>query len=76
LNSLPNHASSSGRVNVIEFGRKKEKVLRVTMDRLYDMLVQVGYLPTKNKSSSRKCDNFYMFHKEMGQNIDGCEEFH
>jgi len=46
------------------------------MDRLYDMLVQVGYLPTKNKSSSRKCDNFYMFHKEMGQNIDGCEEFH
>jgi hypothetical protein len=38
-NLLPNHASSSGGVNVVEFGRKKEKVLRVITNRLYDMLV-------------------------------------
>jgi hypothetical protein len=38
-NLLPNHASSSGGVNVVEFGRKKEKVLRVITNKLYDMLV-------------------------------------
>jgi hypothetical protein len=46
-NPLPNHASSSGGVNVVEFGRKNEKGLRVIIDRLYDMLVQVKCLPTK-----------------------------
>jgi hypothetical protein len=46
------------------------------MDRLYDMLVQVRCLPTKNKSSLGKSDNFYMFHKEMEHNINACEEFH
>ena len=75
-NPLPNHASSSGGVNVVEFGRKNEKGLRVIIDRLYDMLVQVKCLPTKNKSSLKKSDNFYKFHKEMGHNINECEEFH
>jgi hypothetical protein len=28
-----------GGVNVVEFRRKKEKVLRVIMDKLYDILV-------------------------------------
>lgn len=53
----------------MEFGRKKKKVLRVTIDRLYDMLVQVGYLPIKNESGSRKSNNFYRFHKAMEQHI-------
>jgi hypothetical protein len=42
----------------VELGRKKMKVLRVTMDKLYDMLVQDKYLPIKNESSLRKSDNF------------------
>jgi hypothetical protein len=53
-----NHASNNGGVNVVEFGRKKIKVLRVTMDKLYNMLVQDKYLPIKNESSLRKSDNF------------------
>jgi hypothetical protein len=36
-NPLPNHASSSERVNIVEFGKKTQKVLRVTIDKLYDM---------------------------------------
>jgi hypothetical protein len=60
----------------VEFGRKKEKVLRVTMDRLYDILVQARCLPTKNELGSRKSDNFCKFHKAMRHNIDEYEEFH
>jgi len=37
----------------VKFGRKKEKLLRVTMDKLYDMLMQVGYLPIKNQVQER-----------------------
>jgi hypothetical protein len=47
-NPLPNHTFSCGGVNVVKFKRKK-KVLKVTMDKLYDMLVQVEYLPIKNE---------------------------
>jgi hypothetical protein len=46
---LPNYASNNEGVNDVKFGRKKEKLLRVTMDNLYDMLMQVGYLPIKNQ---------------------------
>jgi hypothetical protein len=53
-NLLPNHAFSSGGVNAVEYGEKKKQVLRVTMDRLYDMLMQVGYLLAKPKSVARK----------------------
>jgi len=60
----------------VEFGRKKIKVLKVTMDKLYDMLVQDKYLPIKNESNSRKSDNFYRFHEAMRHNIDECKEFH
>lgn len=52
------------------------RFLRVTMDRLYDMLAQVGCLPIKNELGSRKNDNFYRFHKGMRHNIDECVEFH
>jgi len=49
---MPNHAFSSRGVNTVEYGEKKKQVLRVTMDRLYDMLIQAGYLP--NKKCSKK----------------------
>jgi hypothetical protein len=48
---LPNHAFSSWGVNAVEYGEKKKQVLRVTMDRLYDMLMQVGYLLAKARLS-------------------------
>jgi len=56
--------------------KNKEQLLRVTTDMLYDMLVQAGYLPMKNKLGSRKDDGFYRFHKAMGHNIEECKEFH
>jgi len=46
----------------VEFERKK-KVLRVTMDMLYDILVQVEYLPTENESGLRKSDSFCRFYE-------------
>jgi hypothetical protein len=76
FNPLSNHASSSGGVNVMEFGRKKEKVLKVTMDRLYNMLVQAKYFPIKNESGLRKSNSFYRFCEVIGHNIDECEDFH
>lgn len=45
------------------------------MDRLYDMLIQVGYFPMKNELGSRK-DGFYRFHEAIRHNIEECEEFH
>ena len=59
----------------MKFGRKKEKLLRVIMDKLYDMLMQVSYLPIKNESGSRKSDIYYRFHEAMRYNIDECKEF-
>ena len=50
-NLLPTHAFSSWGVNAVEYGEKKKQVLRVTMDRLYDMLMQVGYLLAKARLS-------------------------
>jgi hypothetical protein len=38
-NPLPNHASSSEGVNVVEIGGKKERVLKVLMESMYGMLV-------------------------------------
>ena len=43
-NPLPNHATSSGGVNGVGVEGKKERVLKVSMERLYGMLVQSGYL--------------------------------
>jgi len=76
FNPLPNHASNNKGVNDVKFGRKKEKLLRVIMDKLYDMLMQVSYLPIKNESGSRKSDNFYRFYEVIGHDIDECEQFH
>jgi len=56
--------------------KEKKKVLRVIMNKLYDMLVQVEYLPIKNEWGSTKSGNFYRFHKVMRHNINECEEFH
>lgn len=55
---------------------KKKKFLKVTTDKLYDMLVQAECFPIKNESGSRKSDDFYRFHEAKGHNIDECNEFY
>lgn len=60
----------------MEYRGKKEQVLRINMDRLYDMLMQAEYFPAKNGSGPRKDDGFGRFHKAMEHNIEGCKEFH
>jgi hypothetical protein len=42
-NSLLNHATSSNGVSMIEI-RNRSKVLRTSMKRLYDILIQSGFL--------------------------------
>jgi hypothetical protein len=42
------------------------------LDRLYNIQVQVGYLPIKNESSLKKGDNYYKFHKKIGRIVDKC----
>jgi hypothetical protein len=74
LNPLPKHVIGGSGVNIMEVGSKKN-VLRVTMVRLYKMLVQSGHL----EKSSEHCmmeDDFYPFHKKKGHHIDECIEFH
>jgi len=65
---LPNHAFSSGGVNAVEYGEKKKQVLRVTMDRLYDMLMQVGYLLAKLLFFS-----FHMFRSALEKPLNQIE---
>jgi hypothetical protein len=52
----------------------KEKMLKVSMKRLYDMLVQLGFL---KKISTRhlKRGDYYEFHEKKGYNIDEYIEF-
>jgi hypothetical protein len=60
-------------VNVVECGEKKQ-VPKATMDRLYDMLMQAGYLPTG--SITRKGNHFCRFHEAIGHSIKECGKFH
>ena len=73
-NPLPNHATSSGGVNVVGVEVLKERVLKVSMERLYGMLIQSRYLsefePLMNGN------NYYKFHGKVGHHINNCEEFH
>jgi hypothetical protein len=73
-NPLPKHAVGGNGVNTMEFG-SKEKVLRVTMARLYEMLVQSGHLEKPSEHCIRE-DDFCPFHKKKGHHIDECIEFH
>lgn len=73
-NPLPNHAASSGGVNAVGVEGKKERVLKVSMERLYGMMVPSRYLlevePVMNGH------NYCKFHGEVGHHIDDCQEFH
>jgi hypothetical protein len=73
-NLLPKHASSSEGVNAVECGEKKRQVPKATINRLYNMLMQVGYLPTR--SIARKGNHFYRFHEVTRHIIEECGKFH
>jgi hypothetical protein len=73
-NPFPNLVSSSERVNVVEIGGKKERVLKVSRERLYGMLVQSGYLSEFELVMNG--NNYCKFHGKVGYHIDDCEEFH
>jgi hypothetical protein len=73
-NPLPKHAIGGSGVNTMEVG-SKEKVLRVTMARLYEMLIQFGHLEKPSEHCMRE-DDFCPFHKKKGHHIHECIEFH
>ena len=74
LNPLPKHAAGSSGVNALEVDSKK-MALKVTMTRLYDMLVQSGHLEESTEHNMGK-EDFCLFHNGKGHHIDECIEFH
>jgi hypothetical protein len=44
------------------------------MDRLYDMLMQAGYLPTRSMTGMG--NHFYRFHEATRHDIEEYGEFH
>ena len=73
-NPLPKHVANRSGVNTMEIG-SKERVLKVTMTKIYCMLVQSGYLEKSTECCKWK-SNFCPFHKKEGHHIDECIEFH
>ena len=73
-NPLPKHTVGGSGVNTMEVD-SKEKVLKVTMVRLYEMLVQSGHLEKPSEHCVREND-FCPFHKKKGHHIDESIEFH
>ena len=76
-NPLPKHASRGGGVNSLEIERGSTSTLRVTMDRLYEMLRQTDYLKTPVKIQAvRNTNEYCKYHQQFDHDIDSCEEFH
>ncbi|XP_073261302.1 uncharacterized protein [Populus alba] len=73
-NPLPKHVVGGSGVNTMEAG-SKEKVLKVTMASLYEMLLQSGHLEKPSEYYVREND-FCPFHKKKRHYIDECIEFH
>ena len=65
-NPLPNHASGSGSVHMLEI--EHSKILRVPMDRIYQMMVDARY-----KEGGEECCEH---HNIEGHVISQCEGFH
>jgi len=72
-NPLPKHAPSSSGVGMIKVGNQC-KALKVSMKKLYDMLVQSGFLKTNVESHLDGCD-YCEFHGRDGHHIEDCIEF-
>jgi hypothetical protein len=72
-NPLPKHAAGSSGVGMIEAGNQC-KALKVSMKKLYDMLVQSGFLE-KNVESHLEGYDYCEFHGRDGHHIEDCIEF-
>ncbi|XP_061983063.1 uncharacterized protein LOC133702756 [Populus nigra] len=72
-NPLPNHATINSGVGMIEV-RNQGKALKVSMKKLYDMLVQSRFLEIKVESHLEGCD-YCEFHGREGHHIEECIEF-
>ncbi|XP_073261997.1 uncharacterized protein [Populus alba] len=66
VNPLPNHVSGSGFVNMLEL--EHSNILKVSMDKIYQMMVDASY-----KEGSEKCCEL---HNIKGHVISHCEGFH
>jgi hypothetical protein len=72
-NSLPKHPASNSGVGMIEI-RNQSKALRVSMKKLYDMLVQSGFLEV-NVECHLEGYECCEFHRKEGHHIEDCTEF-
>jgi hypothetical protein len=72
-NPLPNHAASNSGVGMIEVGNQS-KALKVSMKKLYEMLVQLGFLEINVECHLEGCD-YCEFHEREGHHIEDCIEF-
>jgi hypothetical protein len=75
-NPLPHHASGSGGVNALEEEERGTNVLKLSMEKLYKMLEQTGYLQTPIKKQVAEHKGEYCeYHKHMGHHINSCKKF-
>jgi len=72
-NPLPKHAASNSGVGMIKVGNQS-KALKVSMKKLYDMLVQSGFLEV-NVECHLEGWEYCEFHGNEGHHIEDCIEF-
>jgi len=72
-NPLPKHASSSSGIGMIEVGNQC-KVLKVSMEKMYYMLVRSGFLEA-NMEGHSEGGSYCEFHGRDGHYIEDCIEF-
>jgi hypothetical protein len=71
-NSLPNHATSSISINMLE--TEGLRSLTLYLDRIYKMLVEARYKKDSYEDGLISRD-FYMYHQEKGHMINQCKDF-
>jgi hypothetical protein len=70
---LPNHVASNNEVGMVEVGGK-EKMLKVSMKRLYDILVQTRFLKIDVEYHLERGDHCE-FHEKKEHHIEDCIKF-
>ena len=77
MNPQPHHVSRSAEANSLEIGKEGKAILSVTIDRLYGMMRQAGFLKTPVRTQVVGDVNEYCkYHQQFGHDINSCEEFH
>ncbi|XP_034898419.1 uncharacterized protein [Populus alba] len=72
-NPLSKHTANSSGVGMIEIGNQGQ-MLKVSMKRLYDMLLQSGFLNIST-TCQLGSDNYCEFHRMEGHHIEDCVKF-